>query len=66
MGTHNLGTQIIGLYKSVSVTKIKLFVSYENWEGGRHMFSSQICLCYYLTLVNNGISIESMQKIGQR
>ena len=47
MGTHHLGTQIKGLYKLVSVTKEKLFVSYEI-DREEDTFSSEVCLCFTL------------------
>ena len=50
MGALNLGTQIEGLYKLVSVTKGKLFFSYKDWYRVGHMFLSQVYLCFYLTL----------------
>ena len=49
MGAHSLGTQMEGLHKLAAVAKKKLFVSYENWQRGRQMVSSQFFLCFYLT-----------------
>ena len=62
MGAHNLGTQIKDLHKLVPVTKGKLFVSYENGSRGRQMF----VYVFISHSVNKRISMDSMQKIGQK